>query len=644
MDDYDFKNKEIYAQIKNLENSTKESSNNLKQLYDNFLENNKKFLNDITRHMKAIENNNLFSDSNILAKNIKLLNNIKEVYTQIYESIKKNLELMSRFLNNFVNLQIDPIQYFLSQELNNIIDSWILLKLDYDKFNIKDALNKTQLDDSFKNFILTNKKYNPPTNITPTGDSYTPTGDEEIHEETPKGNSIEENRPDLVNLHLHFVNENNVDSILKDKSGKIISIYLENSNYENPEIFKKMEHLQSLTLKAIPRFTLERFPTTPSNLKELYIEKNYLVDYEFNFIIKNIIGTNENLLAYLEVLSFACNNLSRVDLSDFNSKILFNKLKVLNFKKNKITKILCNPSNFPSLKFINCCKNILNKSYFDEKRGFCTLESVNGFLSDPELCNKYYNSLKNLLIKDEKDLYIIDYLNISFMPKVQSLTYFENFVIKKSITNQLRKLDLSYNSLNCDLFFKFAEQNQNFENLSTLNLNGNEIDDTFFETMLQKNVFNNLEHLYLNSNNIGDMNVAIKYTDNVPIDKIYTTPKAKNLIFKLRFMYIFIKKYNKLTKLTITKNPISQLYTCVQKHNADTSDEYIKRDNNHNIIINCLFSFLIKIRDELLKEEKQNNGRNNFNLRFDCRSNVNRNSDGYPYSDKPFDFIGKKKK
>jgi len=262
---------------------------------------------------------------------------------------------MSQFLNTPEYLQNSPIQKFLSQELNNIIDSWLLLKLDYDKFNIKDALNKTQLDDSFKNFILTNNKYNPTTYITPTGDSYTPTGDERVGEETPNGNSIEEIRPDLINLHLHFVNENNVDSILKDKSGKIISIYLENSNYENPEIFKKMEHLQSLTLKAIPRFTLERFPTTPSNLKELYIEKNYLVDYEFNFIIKNIIGTNENLLANLEVLSFACNNLSRVDLSDFNSKILFNKLKVLNFKKNKITKILCNPSNFPSLKFINCC-------------------------------------------------------------------------------------------------------------------------------------------------------------------------------------------------------------------------------------------------------------------------------------------------
>ena len=42
---------------------------------------------------------------------------------------------------------------------------------------------------------------------------------------------------------------------------------------------------------------------------------------------------------------------------------------------------------------------------------------------------------------------------------------------------------------------------------------------------------------------------------------------------------------------------------------------------------------LIKIRDELLKSDKD---RGKFNLRFDCRSNVNRNSENYPYGDKPF--------
>ena len=50
---------------------------------------------------------------------------------------------------------------------------------------------------------------------------------------------------------------------------------------------------------------------------------------------------------------------------------------------------------------------------------------------------------------------------------------------------------------------------------------------------------------------------------------------------------------------------------------------------------------LIKIRDELLTKEEEKAGRNTFNLRFDCRSNVNKNSDNYPYDEEPIVYKGK---
>ena len=112
----------------------------------------------------------------------------------------------------------------------------------------------------------------------------------------------------------------------------------------------------------------------------------------------------------------------------------------------------------------------------------------------------------------------------------------------------------------------------------------------------------------------------------------------KYLLFKLRLIYKFIQNNICLNKLSLTKNPICDFYSAVPEpnKNADKSDKYIKRDENNKIIINCLFSLLIKIRDELLKEEKgEDNSRNSFNLRFDCRSNVNKNSENYPYNDKP---------
>ena len=229
------------------------------------------------------------------------------------------------------------------------------------------------------------------------------------------------------------------------------------------------------------------------------------------------------------------------------------------------------------------------------------------------------------------------------MPKEQSLLYFNDLFIKESVITRLKKLDLSCNGLNCSTFFRFVNSNQEFANLRSLNLNGNELDDTFFERLLEINNFNKLEHLYLNSNKIGDINTKIEYRDQVPIDKKYDKNRDKDLVYKLRLIYKFIQKYNCLTKLTITKNPISEFYSVIpeQNKNADKSDKYLKRDENKNIIINCLFSLLVKIRDELIKNEREKGGRIYFNLRFDCRSNVNKNSDNYPYSDKPIIYKSK---
>ena len=143
----------------------------------------------------------------------------------------------------------------------------------------------------------------------------------------------------------------------------------------------------------------------------------------------------------------------------------------------------------------------------------------------------------------------------------------------------------------------------------------------------------------MNSNKIGDKDIKFKYEENLPIDDKYQKEDDKNLIYKLRAIYKFIDNNKHLTKLTITKNPISEVYSVIQepKNGADKSEKYIKRDVNGMIIVNCLFSLCIKIRDELISSTE----RDTFNLRFDCRSNVNKNSSNYPYSDKPFVYKSK---
>ena len=437
---------------------------------------------------------------------------------------------------------------------------------------------------------------------------------------------------------LYLKNVDNIPNYLEDQIEytKLKKLYIINSTINYTNLFTTMKYLEKLTIKLCPKMQIDLLDSIPANIKRIYLEKNSYVNYEFEYIL-SIFSNNKNILSNLEILSFAGNNLSRIDLSTLSSKIIFERLVEMNFKKNKIYKFIYNPDNFPNLKFINCCKNNLNKSCLSDIKNLASLESGNGFLLESELCEKYYNQLKSKLKINENDLFISNYLNISFIPKDISMEYYKDFIINEQITIKLKKLDLSYNGLNCETFFKFVNQNKGFINLRSLNLNGNELDDTFFEKFMENNIFLKLKHLYLNSNRIGNMNVNVKFRDNNPIDKKYTSEKEKELVYKLRLIYNFIHKNTYLNKLTITKNPISEYYSVVPEpnNNADRNDKYIKKDSNNKIIINCLFSLLIKIRDELLTNEEEKIGRNNFNLRFDCRSNVNKNSENYPYSDKP---------
>ena len=577
-------------------------------------------------------------------KHVILMNRINQIFSEIFSSIKQNMDIMTRFLDKFANISknIDkgnPIQDFLYDEFNNIIDCWLFMKIDFGKFDFNQALNKTNLDQNFKSFVTKvskNKNFNLKI-VCPKAEPLTPTEQNILKEKKETEiKLLNENKANLTKLCLE--NADNVSNYIEDKIEftKLKKLYIINSAINNSNLFTTMKNIEKLKIKLCPNIKIELLECLPANIKRLYLEKNNYVNYEFEYIL-SIFSSNKNILPNLEILSFAGNNLTRIDLSTLSSKIIFEGLVEMNFQKNKIYKFIYNPEKFPKLKFINCCKNNLNKSCLSDIKNLASLESGNGFLFEPELCEKYYNKLKSNLKTNENGLFISNYLNISFIPKDISMEYYKDFIINEQITIKLKKLDLSYNGLNCETFFKFVNQNKGFINLRSLNLNGNELDDTFFEKFMENNIFTKLRHLYLNSNRIGNMNVNVKFRDNNPIDKKYTSEKEKELVYKLRLIYNFIHKNTYLNKLTITKNPISEYYSVVPEpnNNADRNDKYIKKDSNNKIIINCLFSLLIKIRDELLTNEEEKIGRNNFNLRFDCRSNVNKNSENYPYSDKP---------
>ena len=657
--DFDLKNvyeDEIFEVIKRLEIVSKKISFDISRLSNNFITKNELFSKEIKEHIKnqALKFNDIFNldnksndnkDNNnsninlkiITKKTIKLVKNIMIIYEKLFTSLKDNINIMFNFFNitKYIN-NAKPIQDFLSLKFDDIAKCWLFMEIDFENFDFNKALNNSKLDQDFKRMIsyICKKKYITLNLIYKKGVKNMGNFDE--------NKKLLEKQTNLIKLNIE--NADNLNNIITEKIQftKLKKFYLKNTSISNKKntILKKMESLEKLSIKSCPTINVNMLSSLPKNIRKLYLEKNNFIDEDFMSILK-ILLSNEKILDNLEILSFAGNKITTVDLSKIPSRYIFQSLKELNFNKNKIFKFIYNKNNnFKSLKFINCCNNYLNKSYLSSFDKIIGLESGNIFLLDSDLSDKYYSQLKTKLMSNNKNHYMMSYLNITYIPKKKTLDFFNDFNIIESIMINLRKLDLSYTGLNCDIFFKFIGQNKGFISLRSLKLNGNLLDDTFFEKYLQYiNIFNKLEHLYLNVNNIGDPNIKINYKDGMPINEIISRGN-KDLVYKLRLIYLFIQKNINLTKLTITRNPISKMFIIKNdfKNNIGKANEYIERDNNNHIIINCFHSLLVKIRDELLVNKDEIIKRNHFNIRFDCCTNVNINSENYFLSNKSIIF------
>ena len=650
---------EIFDAIKELEDITTSSSNYLSQISTDFTNINKSFSQEIKDHIinNALKFKDLFNLENksenkekinsgnssnsskglklLTKKTIKLIKKIIEIYSQIFSSLKENINIMFNYLNISKSLnKSKPIEDFLFDKFNDIVNTWLFLKIDFENFDFNEALNNCKLDENFKNLlsnICKNKNFS--LNLI-----YPKSLEKNEISEKKKTDLkiLSENQSNLIKLHIE--NAGNIDNIIEEKLEflNLKKFYMKKCYFKKNISLPKMPNLEKLTVKLCPSISVNILSTMPQKIKKLYLENNNFIDKDFIYILNNILLNNKNILQNLEVLSFANNKLTKVDLSLIPSRYVFMSLLELNFRKNNIYKFIYVKDNFRKLKSINVCNNNLNRSCLIDFKNIIGLESGNIFLLDTESSDIYYSKLKSKLISNEKEPYRMSYLNITYLPKIKAIQYFNDFCLNDNIMIRLKKLDLSFNGLTCDTFFKFIGKNKGFLNLKSLKLNGNNLDDTFFEKYLEYDIFNKLEHLYLNKNNIGNPDIKINYKDDIPISEKLSGGN-KELVYKLRLMYKFIQKNLNLTKLTITKNPISQLYMIknVYKTNADKTGEYIAKDEKNQIIINCFFSFLVKIKEELLAKEDEKGRRRNINIRFDCCKNINNNSDIYHLNNLP---------
>ena len=601
-------------------------------------------ITDSFRFDNINELNNSYSEQiniqNYSKDYIKRIQNIIDIQNQILESIKETVNIFLNFLDiaNSLNKE-KPINDFVNKEFKNIINSWLYFKLNLEKFDFAQALNASGFDFNFKNFthrISEGKNFvmniSLPRNYFDEGyiRNISLKEKEKLMNEKNKNKKIlRENFNNLVKLKMNNIIdvENYFDEISdfnNMKSLKLKNVCFKNINEQFLSKFKNINKLKIINARYFESRHLENLS---QNLTVLSLSNNDLVDFEFNNIMNNYLKTSNNIRNNLVYLSFSGNNLSYIKLDEIiNQKTQFFALKNIDFSKNSIFKIAIPFEFFPELKCVNLCYNNFSKDFFTNTcRDKIVLQSGNLFLSNLNLAKIYYNDLVGKLDKLQVKLI---YLNLSFIPNLISNDYFSKIKINETMLLGLKKIDFSYNKITNETFFNFIKNNKGMLNLKSLNLKGNNLDDLFFENYLNLKLndkFTKLKKINLEENLFGDDNIEISHIEEEDDDKI-----VDNKIYKIRLLYKFISENKSLIKMTIAKNEIFKSYEIFDIFWS--SENIYKMDSKGNIIINCLNSFLLKLKNEILMENEGSNNdynRNKFDLKFDCQSGINLSSEDF---------------
>lgn len=514
---------------------------------------------------------------NYASKNIsKQLNDIFDMHGKIMQSVIDNINIFDSFLSIGNNFDTEnPIQSFLSSNLEKIYNSWLFLALDFNKYNLIDMFSSQKIPKAIQDFIITNSS-------------------NRIYEMVIDDNDIKLSEKEKENKEL-------VEELLKEKYKKDLQLLKNNmGNLTKISVCTSKDYFSKTAECHFPKLTKIKFSRCEINninfqevfpacvklsidrclnfknfdfldslatlkLQRLSFNKDNLITAEFNKIINFIVNCKEitNNLTYL---SFTDNYITAVDLSQYYT-LKLPKLKELDFRKNKIFKFSINPEACPNIKLINLAYNNLNKSCTQllKKEKTIVLANNNIYLTTIENIDTYYQRIKYQLASFN---YGMNYLSLSGLFNINTKGNILSIDIHSNIQISVTKLDLSYCSLTCETLFKFFENNPGFLELRSLNLSNNNLTDDFFSLFLKNKLnvyFQKLSHLNLSGN-------AIKGTDFASVAE-------------------FIRENKYLTKLDLGKNPFAKDYSAknTEKMNVEEKERESSAKSNKSgdsIVVN----------------------------------------------------------
>ena len=515
----------------------------------------------LENQLDQIENENIldFADINIFDK----FENIFEIHQNIFDSIEEHIRLLKLLLDQ-INLiqQKNPLECYINNNSSEILNSWFLYKLDYQKLNLSNILKNKYLSDLCSQYLGKKEEHNF-SSIT-----------------------INKDNKGILPLESSFLKENlkNVKKMkfLQLKSGEINSLF---KVTKVGDCYTSAEKLNSLTLinsdlsssdlNKISSPSLEKLKLKRNNLslnlksflgdilgKALSLRKLYLqncfIDNQSLSEALDFISDSPKILDSLQFLSFSENDITKVDLTNnlIMKQCVFKSLHYIDCSKNNIYDFSQeNFQAFPELKVLDLTdNNMSNHLFFENIRKIpdnIELLSNNLFLNNnKDNARDYRKYLNNKLLKFSHKIEKLDF-SLLFNRKI--LSQLIDLKISPMVKISLIKLNLSYCGLDNTTTCKFLHNNFGLLNLKELILSNNFINIEIFDLILK---------------------------DGIPLDNLYCIDLSMNSINSVNLdnyknLELFIQLYSKLKKIKIQGTEFLQQLLLLLSH-QDLKEEVMQ--------------------------------------------------------------------
>ena len=552
------------------------------------------YINNICDYIaeNEIKINKVFQQNNETGENMlensennitQQIENLLEIHENIFNALEDHASLLEIFLEKIDLIQQkNPLEYFINTYSSNILNSWFLNKVNFQKLNVSSFESNKDLSELYTKYLI-RQKSNTFKNFSITQDKY--------GNLSSGSDFIRQNLKNLEKLKFYNVKGEEINKIFEknQKDGKeqdmiaskLKSLSIFDSNFSSTALNKLYTpSLKKLKIKRIilPLSLAGFFDSIlfkSSFLQNLYLQK-CLIDDESLSQIFTYLSEKPKLLESLQNISFAGNEITTVNMKQLiDKKCTFQSLEVLDFSKNSIYEF--GMENFRVLQNIKILdlsdNNIISYSLFENVKNMKKLQCIlflcnNMFLSNNKnYTNSYkkyiYNKLENYNSKIKK-------INLTFLFDKISKNNILSLKLSPMIKISLIKLNLSYCGLDNELVCKFLNNNFGLLNLKILILSKNFIDLKFFELIKKIEIpLEKLECLDLSLNDIHSLtyeeyqNVELFVNKHIHLKRI----KLQETIFTQDLLVLSQHEPEKFGE--INRNLISKDFKfVVEKDNA----------------------------------------------------------------------------